>query len=620
MKVNKEKSIEDKYKVLNHIEHILLRPQTYLGSNKFHTEVKYLLNKDKMVKDTITYVPSFLKIFDEIITNAVDEHQRNNKLNKIEVNINQKTGEISVKDNGGIPVILHKELKKYVPEIIFGTLMSGSNYDDSDERTGAGVNGYGSKLTNIFSKKFIVSTCDGKKSLYQEFSNNMKDRKDPIIKSSKTNHTEIKYIPDYEKFGLDELNDEHLRIIEKRVYDIAACNPKLKIYFNGNFIDISSFDDYIKLYTDIYIFDSNKDKNWSIGISDSDNGFQQVSFVNSIETYDGGTHVDYVLNQIILYIKEFMIKKHKIDLKPSEIKNHIFLFLNSTVINPSFSSQTKEKLITESKAFGIQFELTEKFKKDILKSEIINRILDWNSKKLEANDAKLTRELNKSLSKIKVDKLIDAKGKIRTKCILGIYEGDSAIGSFRKYRNPETMGAFPLKGKFTNVTDVSKSKLSQNDEVIGLMAAIGLKFGEKVDRNKLRYGRIYLVTDQDFDGYSIASLLLNFFNTFWPELFEYEMIYKIDTPLLVATSKVKKNEEYKIYSIDEFNEWLVKNDVNKYNISYKKGLSALSEDNYNDMVNNPKLTLIKKSDICDEKLDIWFGNNSELRKKELLVD
>lgn len=620
MKVNKEKSIEDKYKVLNHIEHILLRPQTYLGSNKFHTEVKYLLNKDKMVKDTITYVPSFLKIFDEIITNAVDEHQRNNKLNKIEVNINQKTGEISVKDNGGIPVILHKELKKYVPEIIFGTLMSGSNYDDSDERTGAGVNGYGSKLTNIFSKKFIVSTCDGKKSLYQEFSNNMKDRKDPIIKSSKTNHTEIKYIPDYEKFGLDELNDEHLRIIEKRVYDIAACNPKLKIYFNGNFIDISSFDDYIKLYTDIYIFDSNKDKNWSIGISDSDNGFQQVSFVNSIETYDGGTHVDYVLNQIILYIKEFMIKKHKIDLKPSEIKNHIFLFLNSTVINPSFSSQTKEKLITESKAFGIQFELTEKFKKDILKSEIINRILDWNSKKLEANDAKLTRELNKSLSKIKVDKLIDAKGKIRTKCILGIYEGDSAIGSFRKYRNPETMGAFPLKGKFTNVTDVSKSKLSQNDEVIGLMAAIGLKFGEKVDRSKLRYGRIYLVTDQDFDGYSIASLLLNFFNTFWPELFEYEMIYKIDTPLLVATSKIKKNEEYKIYSIDEFNEWLIKNDVNKYNISYKKGLSALSEDNYNDMVNNPKLTLIKKSDVCDDKLDIWFGNNSELRKKELLVD
>jgi DNA topoisomerase-2 len=109
----------------------------------------------------------------------------------------------------------------------------------------AGTNGVGSVLTNVFSKKFIVSTCDGKKSFYQEFSNNMRDRKEPIIKSSKTNHTEIKYTPDYEKFGLDELNDEHLKIIEKRVYDIAACNSKLKIYFNGDLIDIPSFDNYI---------------------------------------------------------------------------------------------------------------------------------------------------------------------------------------------------------------------------------------------------------------------------------------------------------------------------------------------------------------------------------------
>lgn len=612
-------SIEKKYQKLDDIDHILKRSGMYVGSIKSNVSDQWLLNENKFIKKQITYNPAFIKIFDEILINSIDESKRSkSKLNVIKIEINKDY--ISVRDNGGIEVVKHKDYNEWIPEMIFSNLKAGSNFDDNQDRVVAGTNGVGSVLTNVFSKKFIVSTCDGKKSFYQEFSNNMRDRKEPIIKSSKTNHTEIKYTPDYEKFGLDELNDEHLKIIEKRVYDIAACNSKLKIYFNGSLVDISSFDNYIKLYTDSYIIDSNKEKNWIIGISDSDNGFQQVSFVNSIETYDGGTHVDYILNQIIVYVKEFMVKKHKIDLKPSEIKNHIFLFLNSTVINPSFSSQTKEKLITESKAFGIQFELTEKFKKDILKSEIINRILDWNSKKLEANDAKLTRDLNKSLSKIKVDKLIDAKGKIRTKCVLGIYEGDSAIGSFRKYRNPETMGAFPLKGKFTNVTDVSKSKLSQNDEVIGLMAAIGLKFGEKVDRNKLRYGRIYLVTDQDFDGYSIASLLLNFFNTFWPELFEYEMIYKIDTPLLVATSKVKKNEEYKIYSIDEFNEWLIKNDVNKYNISYKKGLSALSEDNYNDMVNNPKLTLIKKSDICDEKLYIWFGNNSELRKKELLVD
>lgn len=415
-------SIEKKYQKLDDIDHILKRSGMYVGSIKPNTSDQWILDNNKFRKKQITYNPAFIKIFDEILINSIDESKRSSKLNIIKIEANKDY--ISIRDNGGIEVIKHKDYNEWIPEMIFSNLKAGSNFDDSKDRVGAGTNGVGSVLTNVFSKQFIVSTCDGKKSFYQEFSNNMRDRKDPIIKSSKLNHTEIKYTPDYEKFGIEELNDEHLKIIEKRVYDIAACNPKLEIYFNNVLVNISSFDDYIKYYTDIYIFDINKEKNWSIGISDSDNGFQQVSFVNSIETYDGGTHVDYILNQIIIYIKEFMIKKHKIDLKPSEIKNHIFLFLNSTVINPSFSSQTKEKLITESKAFGIQFELTEKFKKDILKSEIINRILDWNSKKLEANDAKLTRDLNKSLSKIKVDKLIDAKGKIRTKCVLGIYEGD----------------------------------------------------------------------------------------------------------------------------------------------------------------------------------------------------
>jgi len=415
-------SIEKKYQKLDDIDHILKRSGMYVGSIKLNTSDQWILDNNKFIKRQITYNPAFIKIFDEILINSIDESKRSSKLNIIKIEVNKDY--ISIRDNGGIEVIKHKEYNEWIPEMIFSNLKAGSNFDDSKDRVGAGTNGVGSVLTNVFSKKFIVSTCDGKKSFYQEFSNNMRDRKVPIIKTSKINHTEIKYTPDYEKFGIEVLNDDHLRIIEKRVYDIAACNSKLKIYFNGSLVDISSFDNYIKLYTDSYIIDSNKEKNWIIGISDSDNGFQQVSFVNSIETYDGGTHVDYILNQIIVYVKEFMIKKHKIDLKPSEIKNHIFLFLNSTVINPSFSSQTKEKLITESKAFGIQFELTEKFKKDILKSEIINRILDWNSKKLEANDAKLTRELNKSLSKIKVDKLIDAKGKIRTKCVLGIYEGD----------------------------------------------------------------------------------------------------------------------------------------------------------------------------------------------------
>jgi DNA topoisomerase-2 len=161
------KKIEDKYKILSQVEHILHRPQTYVGSNKPNTDVKYIIIDEKVEQREITYIPSFIKIFDEVITNSVDEHQRNKKLNKIDVTVDVENNIISIKDNGGIPVELHKEYKQYVPEVIFGNLMSGSNYDDSDERTVAGLNGLGAKLTNVFSTEFEVVTCDGKKHFTQ---------------------------------------------------------------------------------------------------------------------------------------------------------------------------------------------------------------------------------------------------------------------------------------------------------------------------------------------------------------------------------------------------------------------------------------------------------------------
>ena len=335
------KKIEDKYKVLDHIEHILLRPMTYLGSNKPNTSIKWIWNGEKMIREEITHIPSFLKIFDEIITNAVDEHKRNPNLNQIEVNVNRETGWISIKDNGGIPVVIHKEHNKWVPEVIFGNLMSGSNYDDTESRVVAGTNGYGAKLTNVFSKEFKISTCDGKNSFLQIFRNNMRDREEPITKRSKSNHTEISYLPDYERFSIEGIDEDHFKMIQKRTMDIAGCNPHIKIKFNGEPIKLDSFEDYIKLYVEDHIYEFNTTNGWSFGISSSNEGFTQVSFANTTETYEGGTHVDYILNQILIQIREFFQKKHKVDVKPSDIKNHIFLFLNANIVNSSFSSQTK---------------------------------------------------------------------------------------------------------------------------------------------------------------------------------------------------------------------------------------------------------------------------------------
>lgn len=613
------KKIEDKYKKLDDIDHVLQRPGMYIGSIKPHTTTKWIIEDDKMVQKELTYNPGFLKIFDEIVTNSVDESKREGtKLNTIKVSVNVETGEISVWDNGGIPVVKHAEHGEWIPEMIFSNLKAGSNFDDSEERSWAGTNGVGSSLTNIYSHKFSITTCDGKNIFNQVFTNNMRERTEATIKKSKTNHTQISFVTDFSRFGLEGIDESHFKMIEKRVYDLAACNTDIKIYFNDKLLNFNSFEDYIKLYVEDYFFEFKKDKTWSVGIALSENGFQQVSFVNSTETYDGGTHVDYIMNQIVSQMREFFMKKHKVDVKPSELKNHMTLFLNSTVINPSFSSQTKEKLITEVKDFGTTYEIATKTIQLILKSEIVNSILDWIQQKKNAEDSKLQRELNKKLSKIKVDKLIDAKGKDRWKCSLALFEGDSASGAFRKYRTPEMMGAFSLRGKFINVSEISNQKLVQNTEAVNLMAAIGLKLGQPIDVKNLRYGRVLIYTDADVDGNSISGLLINFFYKYWPEMFERRMVYKIETPIVVATSKDKKASKLLFYTQSEYNEWEAKTNLKNWDVSYKKGLAALVDDEYKDIINDPKLTLITSDDVSETSLDVWFGKNSDLRKTELL--
>jgi len=588
----------------------------YCGSIKPHTSNRWVFNDGKFVQSELTFNPAFLKIFDEILVNSVDESKREGtKLKTIKVSV--KDDIITIWDDGGIDVVIHSEYNEWIPEMLFSSLKAGSNFQDDEKRVTAGLNGVGSVLTNVFSKQFTVTTCDGQNEFSQVFSNNMRERTNPVIKKSKKHHTEISYMADFERFGLTGIDDPHFKMIQKRVMDIAGCNPQLKVYFNEELISIKSFEDYVKYYSDSFFFESNKDKSWSIAVAPTNDGYHQISFVNSTDTYDGGTHVDYILNQIISEMREFFQKKYKVDVKPSEIKNHLSIFINSTIVNPSFSSQTKEKLITEIKDFGYTYEVSDKLIKSILKSEIVNSILDWVKQKKNAEDSKLARELNRNLSKIKVEKLIDAKAKDRWKCSINIFEGDSAAAAFRKYRDTQTMGSFSLKGKFINVSEITTQKLTQNEEAVNLMAAIGLKLGQEPDLKSLRYGRILILSDADVDGNSISALLINFFNKYWPQLFERGMVYKVETPIVVSINK-KSKKKLLFYSQTEYNDWSKDNDLKLWDIKYKKGLAALVDDEYFEIINNPKLTKIEKDELSDEYLEIWFGKNSELRKNQIL--
>jgi len=608
-------SIEQKYRKLDDIEHALLRPGMYIGSTTTRSETCYLLDEDeKFEVRNVEINPAFLKIFDEIVSNAADEHRRNNKLNLIEITTNKKSGRITIRDNGGIPVVKHAVHNEFVPEMIFSNLKAGSNFDDTEERLVAGTNGVGATLTNIFSLEFHVQTCDGKKYFSQTFKNNMRDKTTPLVKKStkKTGYTEISYLPDFHQFGLDGLDDIHIELMRKRCVDLAACNPLLKVKFNGKRFSYPSFSAYCRLYTNNVIYEASE--RWRIALGASHGSMQQVSFVNGVETRDGGTHIDAVSNQIVDAVRKRLKKKHKVDLKPAEIKNHMFVFVNADIVNSSFSSQTKEKLITDARHFGSKHELTDKFLKSVCESEIIQRILDWAQQKKIADERKALRKLNKRLNKEKVLKLIDAKGRKRDKCTLSLFEGDSASSAFRKYRNPMTQGAFPLRGKFLNVAGMPASKVIQNKEVLSLLNAIGLRLGEEAEN--LRYGKILIYSDADPDGDSIAGLLINFFGRFWPELLAKKMLCRVMTPLVVVE---KKAERKMFYTNEEFEKWqLEEGNIKEWSISYKKGLAALEDPEYCDIIRDPKMFSLVPGKNLRKSLDDWFGNDSSIRKQKIL--
>ena len=608
------KTVEQKYRKLSDIDHCLERPGMWVGSTKPKEDDVYLLNAEGTLSlRKITYNPAFLKIFDEIVSNSVDEHRRSSKLNEIKVTVDSKTGIIKIWDNGGIPVVKHAEHDEWIPELIFSNLKAGSNFNDDEERLVAGTNGVGSTLTNIFSREFRIRTCDGINAFEQVFSNNMRSRGEPRVIPWKANFTEISYTPDIARFEMSSIDNDHIEMMRRRCIDLAACNPKLKISFNNTKYTFKDFSSYCKLYVDNIIYESKG--RWSVGIAPADGSLKQTSFVNSVETRDGGTHVDHVSQQIIEWIREKIRKKHKIELRPSELRNHFFFFVQADIVNPAFSSQTKEKLITEARDFGSKFEASDVMLKAVFESEITQRILDWATQKNLADERKQLRELNKNLSKDKVPNLIDAKARtFRNQCSLALFEGQSAQSAFRKFRDPQTQGSFPLRGKFLNVSEMPASKVIQNKEVKDILAAIGLRMGE--EPKDLRYGKVLIYADADPDGDSICGLLINFFGRYWPELFDQNRICRVMTPLVVVE---KSNEKISFYLNSDFEEWSKKQkDLKKWDISYKKGLAALQDEEYKEIIQNPKLFAVSGGKELKPTLDAWFASDPLIRKQKIL--
>ena len=316
-------------------------------------------------------------------------------MDKLDIDIDAANNVISVRNNGkGIPLEMHKEHNCYVPTLIFGHLLTGSNFDDDEDKTTGGRNGYGAKLANIFSTEFTVECLDSERGLKfkQVFTNNMSNHGEPVIKNctaaekKKGDYTKITFSPDLERFNMTELDKDTVGLLSKRAYDIAgsmASRPgkTLSVSLNGKKLPIKSFQDYVKTLKGVNppAAYEKVDEKWEVGVSHSsaDGSPQQFSFVNAISTSKGGSHVNFVADKIANHLTKIVEKKNKGGTKISkqQIKNQLCIFCNALVTNPTFDSQTKDCLTTRAKQFADECILSEKFLKQVAKSEIVDNIL-----------------------------------------------------------------------------------------------------------------------------------------------------------------------------------------------------------------------------------------------------
>lgn len=610
-----------KYQKLSELDHIRLRAGIFIGSVYETSSVCWVYDEstDRMKQEELVFSPGLLKIFDEVISNSVDEHIRSKKVNNIWVDLHQMTGEIQIRDDGGIPVQKHPEYGVYVPQMIFGELRTGSNFNDDDRMT-AGQNGYGVKLSNIFSQNFRVETCDGKQRYVQEFSNGMKEKTEPKISRSTVKGTTITFTPDYDYFKC-YLDDNNVKKIVKRVYDIAGCNPSINVYLNGKEIKIKNFQKYAEMFAENIVCDSNESFDVVLSATPAD-GFTQVTYVNGIDVFNGGTHVDYIVNQVTAKIREFIKKKHKVDVKPNNIKQQMFLIARCSINAPMFNSQSKEFLTTDPKNYGTSYEPSDKFIKKVLESEIVQKVLDWvEGEKRRAELAEL-RKLNKTTQNNnflkRITKFDDATSKNRSDCTIFFTEGNSAAKPILSARNAKIHGVFPLKGKPINVRDVDIKKLTANEEFQNIMAIVGLKIGHEVKSpDELRFGRISILSDFDADGHHIAGLFYNMIHTFWPELFKFGVVYRMTTPLIIATYKGK---EFEFFNKPEYDVWAQTHQGHKY--KYYKGLGTFDSKHFEKFLSDEdrymQRVLISNDDDT-KSLDVAFDKSKSDERKEWLL-
>lgn len=624
-------NIEEQYQYKDEIQHILDRSAAWIGSKALNYIDSFLYqpSSNKIIQFQNTeYNAGLHKIVDEIISNSIDESKRPNALFRIDtIDIKIETdGHIVIRDNGGIPVVIHKTFGILLPQMIFGQLRTSSNYDDSKEREWGGTNGLGAKLTCIYSKKFIVRTADSKNKVEITWTNNMRDVEVGPITPTKEHFTEIEFWIELERFGIEELNMAFCRLQHKRAMDAAATNPQLTVNFECNIADgglnsnwhFPTFKEYCNLFltpeqqTYMLYNKSRRDEVIVIpALVDFDYGF-----VNGYACHKG-THISKVHKQIAERILK-QCRAEDMDLiTEKDVVAHTAIFVNTIIPNPEYSSQTKEKLDSVLKPETLK--LPEEFLNKIVESKIMDILRNFYNSKYAKEKAKELRKLNSAIKNTKTNKLVKSNSHSKNQ-ELWCFEGDSAGKGFRMKRSPEFQSAFFLRGKIKNTLNLRREQILENEELRTICAICKLQFEAGATNVKnFPFAKFIIGTDMDFDGHHIAGLFIAFFAKHFPELLKAGLIYRALSPIVIVKGRSGGANKKYYYSLEEFekDKHLYENST-KWKVNYCKGLGSLENEDYSQMLHNQKLVKFEYGADTQKYIDIWFSKATEQRKDVIL--
>ena len=661
----------NKYQKMTDLEHILKKPDTYIGTIEPAETTEYVMDAaaaaaataatatataetPMLTRRQITYIPGLYKLFDEGMVNMRDHVVRQAQavadgkpdalpVTTLEVEIDAADGTIHMTNDGnGIDIAQHPEHKLWIPEMIFGHLRTSTNYDENKkEKIVGGKNGFGFKLVLIWSVWGRVETVDHVRGLkyVQEFRNNLSEIVPPVVSKTKVKpYTRVSFRPDYARFGLsgNNLTADMLALFLKRTYDIAAVTDKtVKVKYNGSVVPVRHFQQYVDLYIggkgDVKRIYENPDPRWeyAVCLTTSDE-FAHVSFVNGIYTPRGGKHVEYITNQIVRKLAEVIKKKKKVDVKPNTIKEQLMLFLRCDIENPSFSSQTKDELGTAVANFGSSCKVSDEFIEKLAKMGV----MDAACALTEVKDTKAAKKTDGAKTRTirGIPKLIDANyagsPDKSAQCTIILCEGDSAkagIVSGLSKEDRNFIGVYPMKGKLFNVHGETTKRISENREIAEIKQILGLETGKTYTpadvATRLRYGKVLFMTDQDLDGAHIQGLGINLFQIEWPSLTKIPgFIGFMNTPILKAR---RGTQEVLFYNDGEFDAWKKQFPgavvPAGWNTKYYKGLGTSTGKEFKEYFEHKKMVaFVHTGQSSDDRLDMAFNKKRADDRKEWL--